>query len=769
MNNIECIVSQDFCIGCGSCEFVCPHNAISSIYKDGMFLPLVNPSVCTDCGLCLKGCPSYKIDACKVYPKMDMGNVDYPSYTVWSHDAEIRKLGTSGGAISTMIIALLESKQYEKAYVLEYETFNDEKAILKPVFDREGVLKSVKSKYIPASVEQVIEDIKTNIIGKAIIVATPCQLLAIKRYLELRKKTDEDLLYLGLFCDKTEKYSIYEYFEKKFGPYQALHFRDKEISGWPGNVLLKQDGCSIDIPREERMAVKEQFQMNRCNYCFDKLNMLADISFGDCYLSEFSSDKLGRSSIVLRTKKGKSVFNSIKSSFEILPSSFEKIKLSQHIQLKQANLCRNTSQSAVYTNPPQEFIKNMEKKSSKNKIINKLRKVKRIVQRLLKGRVLPQIIFIDNVGFVNKGDQLMIESVVKQLKEHRPDAQIVLRKDVFYQNPNYCIQKSILPLYTPKKGLKGLRYRIAINLLINKNWLISPDMVDVILDCRGYHLGDPWIKDPLPTESKSYADYLEAYYAQFSKPSCKIILLSQALGPFGNEESKKCVRLVNEKASKIYAREATSYEYLKAVLPNMDKVSICPDFTCLHIPTESAPIQIPNDYVLLIPNARMMDQTDSLVANNYMIFLQSIVDYMTNLGEKVYLLNHEGMSDEILLQDLNSKLLKPLPIITKQTGIDIKQIISNSKLLITARFHGAVSGLTQGVPTLCTSWSHKYSELLNEHQCENNLLDVLDVESAKHIIADALENPNKYASKDGCIQKVESRVEKMWKDVFSII
>ena len=397
-----------------------------------------------------------------------------------------------------------------------------------------------------------------------------------------------------------------------------------------------------------------------------------------------------------------------------------------------------------------------------------MKKIGHIIRRLLKGRVLKQIILIDNLGFVNKGDQLMIESVVKMIKKHRPNAQIVLSRDAFYQNPNYCIQNGIYPLQPKRGGLKKIRYDLAINLLINKLWLITPDMVDVILDCRGYHLGDPWIKNPLEGEL-GYSEYLLNYYKQFSKPSCKLILLPQALGPFRNEESKKCIKIVADRAMRIYAREKVSYMHLEQNLPTMSNVSMCPDFTCLHYPNETAPIQIPKDYVLIIPNSRMVDQTSDKVSTNYLFFLKTITEHLSNLGENVYFLNHEGIDDERLLQELNLILQQPLPIITKQTGIDIKKLIMDSKLLITARFHGAVSGLTQGVPTLCTSWSHKYAELLHEHQCDCNLLNVLDVDDAKNIISDALKNPHKYSSKVGCVENVETGVTRMWEEVFSPI
>lgn len=397
-----------------------------------------------------------------------------------------------------------------------------------------------------------------------------------------------------------------------------------------------------------------------------------------------------------------------------------------------------------------------------------MKKIGHIIRRLLKGRVLKQIILIDNIGFVNKGDQLMIESVVKQIKKYRPNAQIVLSRDAFNQNPTYCIRNGIYPLQPKRGGLKKIRYDLAINLLINKSWLITPDVVDVILDCRGYHLGDPWIKNPLEGEL-GYSEHLLNYYKQFSKPSCKLILLPQALGPYGNQESKKCIQLVAERAEKIYAREKVSFNYLEQNLSKMDNVSICPDFTCLHYPNESAPIQIPSDYILIIPNSRMIDKTSDEVSTNYLLFLKTITEHLSNLGENVYFLNHEGIDDERLLQELNLILQQPLPIITKQTGIDIKKLIMDSKLLITARFHGAVSGLTQGVPTLCTSWSHKYQELLSEHQCADNMLDILDIDGSIKTINEALKNPSKYSSKDGCIEQIENEVKNMWKEVFEII
>ena len=61
--NIKCISDNLLCSGCGTCYAICNHNAIAMKNTPTMGLLYADVKVdrCTDCGLCLRVCPSRNI------------------------------------------------------------------------------------------------------------------------------------------------------------------------------------------------------------------------------------------------------------------------------------------------------------------------------------------------------------------------------------------------------------------------------------------------------------------------------------------------------------------------------------------------------------------------------------------------------------------------------------------------------------------------------------------------------------------------------------
>lgn len=370
-------------------------------------------------------------------------------------------------------------------------------------------------------------------------------------------------------------------------------------------------------------------------------------------------------------------------------------------------------------------------------------------------------IFIDNSGFNNRGDQLMIQAVQEQLFEHYPNAQMLVKKDVFLQNPTYCMAHKLYPLELSKSRIKqSLLYKKVLNLLLRDEWIVTPRDVDVILDCRGYHLADWRITN------QDYVEFLRNYYEKFSKKNRKLIMLPQAFGPFENPYSKEAMLIVSKQANYIYAREKTSYSYLKDLLPEFNNIEVSPDFTCLTQEYDKRSIILPKkEYIILIPNTKMIEQGKS-TEEQYISWLAAIAKHLQKNGENIILLNHEGEKDEILLKKVNIALGCSLPIYTNLSGLEIKALINDAKLVISGRYHGVVSGLTQHAPTLCTGWSHKYAELMAEHKCYNNILSVDDLQGSISLIDAALKCPKEYSSKENCVDFISYRVRAMWSNIF---
>jgi coenzyme F420 hydrogenase subunit beta len=122
---------------------------------------------------------------------------------------------------------------------------------------------------------------------------------------------------IGLFCDRTLTYSAIDSLIRSAGVQDQkiieFRYRSKKWKGWPGDVYIKDNGGKETfLPREARLAIKENFTPVRCRLCYDKLNTFADISVGDSYGIGESAE--GISSIIIRNENiHKLILSAVKS------------------------------------------------------------------------------------------------------------------------------------------------------------------------------------------------------------------------------------------------------------------------------------------------------------------------------------------------------------------------------------------------------------------------------------------------------------------------
>ena len=683
---------RGLCCGCGACRVVCPRNAIEISYDEasGQFLPSVDAHRCSDCAVCLKCCPSANLpDVVSTGKKTPVKTPPLAVYAAYAKDRNLRWNSTSGGVCTALVERLLSEGVHKRAFVVRYDKFDGTQAELAPFESPADVRRAAKSKYVPVSVGRVIEAIKVGGLAGSIVVCTPCQLRAIRAALRHYGASDEDVLFIGLFCQSMLDYRVYAHYEREYGGYDTLHFRDKEPNGWPGDTSLVSNGEMRKVDRKVRMELKKTHTTKCCMVCTDKLNEDADISVGDCYIPGFRTPDgfNGVSSVAIRTKKGEAAFEACKSEFIRMPMAYDMVR------------------SAQQTIPDEER----------------------------EDRVFNVCIII--IGIRNRGQGLMLEAILEQVRGHFPNARIFVDERAYNDDPEYYRKRSIQKLR-------------------------SPCEMDLVFFEPGFTFSDVFKSSP------SGIDRLIAFFKSFDKPGRKIVFLPQAFGPFAQEDSLRLLRGCVKPVDLVFAREKASFAYLKGALGDDRRIVMAPDFTCLYHVPKKTEMPVEGPYVVVVPNVKMLTKTDEGTGRAYKDCFKKILAMLLDAGRCVVLLNHSGDVDKPLLEEFNLATGGKCKVLDGLDAGSCKAVLGGSELAIVSRYHAFVSALTEGIPALCTSWSHKYEELVEELGVPQCCIDIRDEKSALETVRNALAKPTDYVVSESCRAAMRSKVYQMWDRIF---
>lgn len=331
------------------------------------------------------------------------------------------------------------------------------------------------------------------------------------------------------------------------------------------------------------------------------------------------------------------------------------------------------------------------------------------------------IIEIKGAQFVNKGAELMLHAILQQMRTRWPEAELALfpnKKSSYkdrvalgaYQKLSFgknSIDLNFIAYLLPKPLRRWLK---------NKWGIVTEADISVVFDASGFAYGDQWKGNSIKNLN---SEILRAH--QHNK---KYILLPQALGPFTRQKDIKKLQSSFPKATLICAREEASLKHVNDVIKNAKNTYQYPDFTnlvkgiCPDYYTDG------KNKVLIIPNSNMLSKRNNNAAwaDNYIRVLIDAIEIVKSKSLDPVLLNHEGANDNAICLQLNDIYNGELTLINEPDPIKVKGIIGASHAIICSRFHGCVSALSQGVPNLGTSWSHKYERLFEEYAQSNCLI-----------------------------------------------
>lgn len=364
---ISATVDENLCTSCGICAAVCPVSCIRFEKARGTYLPRINHNRCIHCGKCLRVCPGYAYSY-EPEPKSEPGDSKSNSesssgsnsgsdklrrplcLSARTKDGEVLRNATSGGFVTALVRKLLNNGSYTTAFLASGYQY-EEQMMTQAVHQGESLSLTQRSRYLPVSQTKAVSYILEHPQENIIYVGTGCAVHGLLRALHESGRGREHVLVIGLFCDRSMNYSVYEYV-KRMRPWNSkltgFYFRDKRAGGWPGNMRLEfEDGSYRHIPAKERMIVKDFCQMQRCLYCYDKLNAQADISVGDNYTGR-NAPKEGSNSLVIRTSLGLQVWEECQAEFLYASAEFSEIAKSQHMEEKKRQIRNNRIYAAQH-------------------------------------------------------------------------------------------------------------------------------------------------------------------------------------------------------------------------------------------------------------------------------------------------------------------------------------------------------------------------------------------------------------------------------------
>ena len=317
--NISPIAAAKLCNTCGACFGVCPAEAIR--YREtmgGYFFPEVNQESCISCGVCLEVCPGIH------FGKTLLSSIPQDPFSGLAMDVFVGKATSpglfdnsqSGGIVSALLVHALKKKQIKGAATVVMQWGNPPRPIAQIAGSSDEIFRAQKSKYCPVPLLGLLKDLKAHD-GPIALVGTSCHIHGLMNVLDKMPGLQSRIAFtIGLVCERVLTNAALDYFiaralEGNENTHKMLHFKDKSLSGYPGDVhVLTENGDSTQIPFRTRMEIKDYFTPARCRLCFDKMNIFSDITVGDPHGLTGVDRRGGESMLVVRTAKGRNVVQS---------------------------------------------------------------------------------------------------------------------------------------------------------------------------------------------------------------------------------------------------------------------------------------------------------------------------------------------------------------------------------------------------------------------------------------------------------------------------
>lgn len=323
------------CCGCGSCENICPKNAISMGEDEyGFIYPKIDHNLCIECHLCEK--------VCNFQSRTEYSD-EHKAYAAVTKNQEILMNSTSGGIFTTIALEFIKDGGFVAGSIYD-ENFNVVHIVSNKI---EDIYKMQGSKYVQSSINDTYFRIKKLLLQKKNVLfsGTPCQVDGLYGYLQ----RDYDNLYtIDIVCHGVPSNKLFQdylnYESEKYGKISDIKFRDK-TQGWgtKGSIKFEKKNKIIHSGTSEYYYLfnKSLTFRNSCYSCkYSSCHRPANITIGDYWgienmdsqllnQKEMNVDK-GISLIICNDQQGANLIEKYQGNFNIYSTTLKNVSKFNH-------------------------------------------------------------------------------------------------------------------------------------------------------------------------------------------------------------------------------------------------------------------------------------------------------------------------------------------------------------------------------------------------------------------------------------------------------
>ena len=327
------VVEDDMCIACGACIYACPEAVVAPSYSESRGAYEVEVRSFDNCigcpAPCEEVCPSLEVEFRALTKPPGDGDVPMdrhgPLIDVRLGEApeyQMNGVSSSGGVVRAFVADAL--RRHVPVVCLGW---SGESYVARAFHDIDELNEIPGSIYHGISFDGALAHLR-DLVNPCLLVATPCQLEGIKKYIaaiepELEAKI---LLTVGLICGwMYSDHSTRAMVSYKRIPGQVLdvQYRGEDEAGL---LKIKSTAGTYKFNRRVFGSFKDLLDYRasyslplnrlRCRVCENHVNVLADIAIGDAWVQRMAGKK--KSIVVTRTQEGLREMNRLCESGQLL-------------------------------------------------------------------------------------------------------------------------------------------------------------------------------------------------------------------------------------------------------------------------------------------------------------------------------------------------------------------------------------------------------------------------------------------------------------------